>query len=162
MPQVYQNLKHRDAIDRVVLWGSGGMSQLEEFQILGQRDGLPESMAEEYRRVEAAAEEIRSDPTSIEKTYFGLPFRRWSDSLFYSPLEDLLEIHIPILLIHGAQDINSPVESARLVASVFGERHRNNLTYWEYETMGHGPASAEEQEAVYGRLREWLAQPTAE
>jgi pimeloyl-ACP methyl ester carboxylesterase len=159
LPQVYHALENRDAIDRIVLWGSGGMSQLEEFRILGQREELPESEAGEYCRVEAVAEEIRRDPDSIEKTYFGLPYRRWSGFLFYSPLNDLLAIRIPILLIHGALDLSSPVESARKVASASEDRGRGNLTYWEYETMGHGPGSAEEQEIVYARLRGWLERP---
>jgi pimeloyl-ACP methyl ester carboxylesterase len=161
LPQVYKDLAHRGAIDRVVLWGSGGMSQLEEFKILGRREGLPETEVGEYRRVETVAEDIRRNPNSIEKTYFGLPYRRWSGFLFYDPLEDLLAIGIPILLIHGALDLSSPVESARLAVSAFDDDGRDNMTYWEYESMGHGPSSAEEQAAVYDRLRDWLEQATA-
>lgn len=57
--------------------------------------------------------------------------------MFYRPLEDLVQIDIPILMIHGSEDIMSPVESSRFVKEEFEKIGKSNLHYIEYEGKGH-------------------------
>jgi dipeptidyl aminopeptidase/acylaminoacyl peptidase len=156
LPKVYNSLENKDRITKLVISGAGGLRQYEEFKILQQRDDLPDTLKRGCEQVDSVIDEIRADPDSIEKQYFGHAYRRWSGFLDYVPLDDLVSIDIPILLIHGAQDVSSPVETARIVVSEFDELGKTNLTYHEYEEMGHNPSSEEEQDKVYEALREWL------
>jgi pimeloyl-ACP methyl ester carboxylesterase len=156
LPQVYQRLENKEKVGKLIISGAGGLSQAEEFEILRHYDNLPDSLKGGYEQFDLVIAEINGDPDSIEKEYFGHPFKRWSTFLDYRPLDDLVLVEIPILLIHGTEDVSSPVETARIVVDEFAALEKTNLTYHEYEGMGHGPSSKEEQDKIYTALREWL------
>lgn len=156
LPRVYQRLESKARVAKLIISGSGGLSQAEEFEILQHYADLPDPLRQGYEQLGSVIEEIRADPDSIEKEYFGHTFKRWSSFLDYRPLDDLMEIDIPILLIHGTEDVNSPVETAQALAEEFNAQGKTNLTYHEYEGMGHGPSNKEEQDEMYAALREWL------
>jgi pimeloyl-ACP methyl ester carboxylesterase len=157
IPKLYRSLRNPDAITSLVLWGAGGLSQYEEFVLLAESDvPMPPEWRAMYEEIESLAEEIQADPESTEKEYFGHPYRRWSSFLWYRPIDDLVEVDIPILILHGALDNNSPVETARYVEAVFADCGKTNLTYYEYAEMPHGPETREQSDRLFGDLRAWL------
>lgn len=138
LPRLYLSLKENFTISGLALLSAGGLSQYEMFRILKDKD-LP--MPAEYKvrvsRIEEAAKDIKENPDSITKGYLGHPYKRWSSFMFYRPIDDLAQINIPILMIHGSEDIMAPVESSRLVKEEFESLGKSNLCYIEYAGKGH-------------------------
>jgi len=97
----------------------------------------PEGYKMRLDLIEEVARDIKADPDSITKGYMGYPYNMWSSFMFYRPREDLVQIDIPILMIHGSEDIMSPVESSRFVKEEFEKTGKSNLHYIEYEGKGH-------------------------
>jgi alpha-beta hydrolase superfamily lysophospholipase len=123
-------------ITHLVLLGSGGgWSQADELRELVRRKpgayGISTS-----EKLEAALVEIRRTPDS-DTLWLGHPHRRWSSFMFDAPIDDLLALRIPILLLHGSADSNVPVESARAARDAFAKAGKHNLTYREYADTDH-------------------------
>jgi len=157
LPGLYQALRHKTAITALVIWGSGGLSQYEEFTLLARSDvPMEPGMKKGYKDLESAAPDIKANPNATDKEYFGFPYKRWASFLWYSPLDDLVDIDIPILLLHGTADFCSAVESSRTVERKFKKLGKENLTYYEYAGMTHGPETEEESKRFYRDLMTWL------
>jgi pimeloyl-ACP methyl ester carboxylesterase len=157
LPRVYSHLKNKDTITRLIALGSGGLSQYEEFMILKDSElPMEPGYKEEYAAIEEAYPDILQNPDSVERQYFGYPYKMWYGFLKYHPMEDYININIPILLLHGAEDTNSPVETARVVVSEFQKAGKTNLKYIEYATMGHGPESKEQSDQLFNDIKSWL------
>ena len=138
LPPLYLSLKDDFEIAGLVILSVGGLSQYEMFRILKNKDlPYPEGYKMRLDLIEEVARDIKADPDSITKGYMGYPYNRWSSFMFYRPLEDLVQIDIPILMIHGSEDIMSPVESSRFVKEEFEKTGKSNLHYIEYEGKGH-------------------------
>jgi pimeloyl-ACP methyl ester carboxylesterase len=123
-------------ITHVVLVGcGGGWSQAQELRHeLDQRGsvlGLGSLAALEDR-----FRAIREAPDSVE-LWAGHPYCRWSSFLWAPPLDDLVRVNVPILLIHGDADRAVPVESARALVGAFWARGKRNLTYREHAGLDH-------------------------
>lgn len=136
--RVYRGLANGWRVDRLVVGGNGGLSQAEQLAILG-RSALP--LNERYRahllELPEKEREIARAPTAIDRWWLGWPFRRWSTFLRYEPAVDLKEIDIPILCLHGSDDVSSPVESARALSEAFRAAGKPNLVYREYRGLDH-------------------------
>ncbi|MGE3801803.1 MAG: alpha/beta hydrolase family protein [Candidatus Kapaibacterium sp.] len=119
----------------LLLGSGGGWNQEKELRTLVQREPgyLGVSGVEEY---DSIISQIKERPHSTEM-WAGHPFKRWSSYLFSPPVESLLTLDIPILMIHGEKDINVPVESARAVVEAFKQKGKENLTYREYADANH-------------------------
>jgi pimeloyl-ACP methyl ester carboxylesterase len=157
LPRLYHELRHKKSISALVIWGAGGMSQYEEFNLLAESNvSMDTGMKKGYKSLESVASDIKAHPNSIEKEYFGFTYKRWASFLWYYPINDIVEIKIPILLMHGTEDECSSVESSRLVHRTFKKLGKKNLTYYEYAGMTHGPETMEECKRFYGDLMVWL------
>jgi pimeloyl-ACP methyl ester carboxylesterase len=157
LPAVYHASSYKTAMTKLVVWGAGGLSQEEEFRLLAESDlPMPQGLKRMYVQVDEVCDAIYANPTSTTLSYFGHSYQRWASFFAYTPLDDLVLIDIPILLLHGAKDINSPVETARVAAVEFEKRKKSNLTYYEYADMGHGPSTPEQRDTFIGNLQEWL------
>ena len=138
LPKVYNNLKYKGRISRLVSLGGGGLSQFQEFKLITKSNlPMPKRYKEALMKVDATMKEIKKDPDSLEKTYCGWPFRRWSGFMSYRPLDELITINIPVLMRHGEKDISAPVESARVVVKEFNKLGKTNLCYYEYKNGDH-------------------------
>lgn len=157
LPRVYTQLQHKDKITKLVVLFSGGLSQYEQFKILG-KSNLPmqPGYKEMYSQVEDAYKDIIKNPESTEKQYGGHSYKRMYGFLMYNPMDDYININIPILMVHGAEDTNSPVESARAVEAEFKKLGKNNLKYIEYSDMAHGPENIEQGNQVFESVNNWL------
>jgi pimeloyl-ACP methyl ester carboxylesterase len=123
-------------ITHLVLLGSGGgMTQADEllsmWQQLPPRLGLSSSAD-----LQAVFADIRANPEA-DKRWYGHPYRRWASYAFDRPLDDLLKVSAPILLIQGDADTSVPVASARAVRDGFAAAGKTNLTYHEYTGADH-------------------------
>lgn len=157
MPKIYNMLKHKDDITALIALGAGGLSQYEEFKVLQDSDlDMPPGYKEGYLQIEEAYRDIQNNPESVEKEYFGFNYNTWYGFMNYHPIEDYKKISIPILLLHGSLDSNSPVESSRSVKEVFDKLEKTNLTFIEYQDMSHGPESKEQSDRLFQDISNWL------
>ncbi len=140
-------LKHPQKVDGTILFGAGGgLTFKEEMEYQ-----LPNLIAESnflYRvankirqalnpnEIEEKFDEMVTHPTTNEffKTH---THKWWASFLTYHPLPDILKLETPLLILHGAEDLNVPVNSSDLVVEKFREAGKQNLTYLRYENLGH-------------------------
>lgn len=123
-------------ITHLILIGSGGgISQKEEFEILvAQNPGF--LGCANVQQLDSIFHIIRNAPDSLA-IWAGHPYKRWNSYLENPPLPDLMQLDIPVLLLHGDADPSVPVASARAVRDAFKKAGKNNLTYIEYADVDH-------------------------
>ena len=93
------------AITHLAIIGSGGDSMRKSLVTLKQSGAI-------LFDVESGWKKISTDPRSIEKDWYGNPYRWWSDVMDIDPLPDFLKLNIPIIVGIGEKDESVPVESA--------------------------------------------------
>ncbi|WP_371366120.1 hypothetical protein SRRS_06120 [Sporomusa rhizae] len=161
LPRVYNTLRTKNKIAKLVVLGSGGLSQYEEFKVL-QQSPLP--MPEPYRQLlmeaDSVMEAIRSNQDVHDKWYAGYPYKRWAGFFPYRPLDDFVTIDIPIFLIQGTKDISAPIESSRVFAAEFKRLGKNNLTYVEYKNGDHRLNG--DFKKTLAEIENWLVKGTVE
>lgn len=120
----------RPEITHLAIIGSGGYSMRESLTTLRQRGAIQFD-------VKSGWEKIAVDPRSIERDWYGNPYRWWSDIMDIAPLPDFLKLNIPILLGIGERDVSVPVESAQYLETKFKEAGKGNLTLRVYPGADH-------------------------
>ena len=117
-------------VTHLAIIGGGGYSMRQSLDTLKQKGLISFD-------VNAGWAKITSDPRSTGKSWYGNPYRWWSDIMDIDPLEDFLKLNIPILVGIGEQDHSTPVESARFLKSIFVEAGKSNLTLKVYPGADH-------------------------
>ena len=116
--------------DAVVIVSTGtGMTIAEFFPMI-----VPPPFAKEMKEV---FEVLRKNPDAKGMAASN-SYTWWADILDRRLSDDLLASDIPILLVHGVNDTNAPVESARATQDAFAAAGQSDrLTYWELENRSH-------------------------
>ena len=117
-------------VTHLAIIGSGGYSMRKSLATLKQRGTI-------LFDVDAGREKIAADPRSIEKHWYGNPYRWWSDVMDVEPLPDFLKLNIPVVIGIGEKDESVPAESARFLASQFKEAGKSNLILHVYPGADH-------------------------
>jgi pimeloyl-ACP methyl ester carboxylesterase len=136
----------------VIVFSSG----LGEPLTTSLRRILPPPAIEEF---EAGLRQARANPAS-GALIGGNSSLWWADVGDAVLARELLKSKAPVLLIHGARDSYSPVESARSTAAIYASAGRP-LTYWEYEGYDHFMTDAHginHRGEVFARAHDWLNQ----
>lgn len=145
----------RSKPDAIILMSAGGgvsFGEMMKLSILDdlKRRSVPQTQWPDYDALFARA---RANPQSAEVEE-GYSLRYWADSIDYRAVEDMLKLTVPILLIQGSADTDSPVVGARKAVEAFTMARRCNLTYWELTGYDHSMADS----AGVSRLGEVLDQ----
>src|SRR5450830_1851817 len=74
--------------------GSGGLPQSEGFLIFADHGVTPYAHPFSRRIFLKTYAAIKADPHSLEKEFFGQPYRYWSSHLFYDPLVTYSQLDI--------------------------------------------------------------------
>jgi len=117
-------------VTHLAIIGSGGYSMRKSLATLAQKGVIGFD-------VNSGWNNIVSDPRSIEKDWYGNPYRWWSDIMDIDPLPDFLKLNIPIIIGIGENDQSVPVESARFLDTKFKEAGKNNLILKVYPEADH-------------------------
>jgi pimeloyl-ACP methyl ester carboxylesterase len=155
-PKIYSELKNKTIIEKAIVIGAGGLGQYECFKILGKSTiEMPSNYRDECKRIDDVVIDIKKDPLSITKMYFGWPYSRWNSFFMYKPFDYYKKIDIPILFYQGMLDWNSPIESVEYV-----QKNINNKKF-EYrykKNMGHVPNFDNENDTAsyFSELYTWL------
>jgi pimeloyl-ACP methyl ester carboxylesterase len=124
-----------------MLVAGNGRTMLEDTRgalaLTARKRGLGEtqvtSILAEY---DLRTAEIKNDP-SPEKMYLGHPYKWWNSVLWVKPVNWMVDLSLPQLLVHGTADTSVPVESARATVEIFNKAGKTNLTYLEAKNCDH-------------------------
>lgn len=118
------------AVTHLALIGSGGYSMRRDLTVLKELGIISLDVASGWR-------EIAHDPESVDKHWYGNPYRWWFDIMDFDPLPDLLSLQIPILVGIGDKDGSVPAESVRFLEERFREAGKENLDVRIYPGADH-------------------------
>lgn len=82
-------------------------------------------------------EKIYANPTATDKTWFGETYLKWSSFTKTTPLENMLQLKIPILYIAGGKDNNQTILDMDYAKLEFLRKGKSNLTYKVYPDCNH-------------------------
>lgn len=117
--------------------GSGGLPQSEEFLVFAARGVAPYATLFSRAQFLQTYAAIKADPESLDKEFFGHPYRYWSSNLFYDPLPTYAKLDIPVVVAMGEKDDSVPIESGRKLHVFFESLPGNKFTFVEYPGAGH-------------------------
>lgn len=130
-------------VTHVVLLNSNSLNHLYDFvlqerlaaftgeQTFEQTQNNIDSLFADYKRIFA-------DPTSRTKTWNEETYYRWASFSDETPLENMLKLKIPILVIAGGKDVwGSFIMNTDYVEIEFLKQRRTNLTYKVYPNANH-------------------------
>ena len=120
----------------------GGASQMYDSVVFERRKGVKvgsdhNEIQEKIEYLHEKFKDIYNDPYSVEKKWHGHAYRRWS-SFFHPPMEDLLELNIPIFAAMGTKDKSGAIESFDILPLEFIRNGKKNLTWRAYPNFTHG------------------------
>lgn len=82
--------------------------------------------------------EIYKSPTDSKLTFWDEPYNKWYSYSKETPLENMLKLNIPILLIAGGRDVEgSYIANTDYAALEFIRKGKQNLTYKVYPNYDH-------------------------
>jgi dipeptidyl aminopeptidase/acylaminoacyl peptidase len=150
----------------VIMAGNTAWSIRESWLFLQEKElraeGLDQkSIQTKLNVINDTFNEAQQNPTS-NKNYFGETntYKWWSSILEIRPLNFMLDLEFPILIVHGDLDSATPVENARATVEAFKNKSKNNLTYIEYPGLEHSwkDASGQDQsKKVYAYIFSWIS-----
>jgi len=153
LPKIYNQLRNRTCIRKLVVWGAGGYSQADCFRILATSAiPIPREYRKECSKIDIAIEDIKTDPHSMTKYYLGWPYNRWSSFFSYEPINEYESIDAPVLFVQGLDDYSNPAESVRYVKDTYSNKPYKYLYY----KMGHVPDSDQEIKKILLDIGLWI------
>lgn len=81
--------------------------------------------------------DIYANPKATDKTWWGHTYKRWASFCRDVPMDNMLRLDIPILLISGGKDQNAPIAGLDYVNLEFLRQGKTNLTYRVYPNCNH-------------------------
>lgn len=127
----------------VMMASGGGLTMAEDF-ILVTKAQLAKAAKNtneikiEIEKIEKQFNEMLGNPVS-NKFYAGETntYKWWASILKQRTANYLLELEIPIFLVHGDNDLSSSVETSRITEKMFNLKEKKNLRYKEYKDLDH-------------------------
>jgi pimeloyl-ACP methyl ester carboxylesterase len=117
-------------VTHLAIIGDGGFTMRTALVTLDRKGSISLDVGKGWAK-------ISTDPRSIDKLWYGAPYRWWSDIMDEDLLPDFLRLDIPILVGIGEKDTNVPVESAQYLAEEFRKAGKNNLVLKIYPGADH-------------------------
>ncbi len=151
--KVYLSLKKKHKVKKIIILAGGGLSQYEKFKIQS-KSRLPVPYKSSLVELDETKKLIEENPTATDKFLLGWPYCRWAGFGKYRPVNDLAQIDIPILCLHGSKDLMAPVESSRFIKTEFERLRKNNLTYIEYPDFNH--AFNNNFNLIFNEIHKWI------
>jgi pimeloyl-ACP methyl ester carboxylesterase len=171
-------LTKRTQADRAVAWGGIALPQYYDLvidaRLKAERGEITRTEAQRLveqiyayiRNIEQSPYDTSEMPLDAPELLVGETSRRWASFGPYSAVDDMLALDVPLLLIQGGADNNSPILNSDYAMITFLSRGRTNLEYWVYPDLDHyfrdvqadptsDPASKEKE--VWGRVWRWIS-----
>lgn len=129
-------------VTKIVNIVGGGLNQLNNFitaeRLKAQKGIISADSAQlTIDGLFSKFQDIYSHPQATDKFWLGHTYKRWASFSNDIPLDNMLKLDIPILLIAGGSDENSPITGLDYVKLEFIRRNKTNLTYKVYPNCDH-------------------------
>jgi predicted esterase len=165
LPLLYERMSNQGKVKALVSIGFGGYSLYESYKILSESPEVPQENRDMYNHILEVYEYVEYYKTtqkaeitiSTEELFYGLNYR-WFDSFMrLQPYDYYKNIDIPVLFVHGDNDINVPVQSTIVIQETLPEKP---FTY-KYFRWAHGPEKYSDVIAFRDEIAEWIIQTDA-
>ncbi len=128
-------------ITHIGFWSGSGNSQLYDFPLFIRKEVLEGKLTEEEGLAEIDSllikyKDIIEHKDALDKTWYGHPYKRWAN-FSEPPINNLLQISVPLYVAMGAKDTSVPVESTYLIPVEFIRNKKKNLTFKVYPNLDH-------------------------
>ena len=122
-----------DKITHLGFWSGNVLNNFYEFSLFNRIEALKGQQTDSLAHDNIMGlidwyKEVIDEPQSTALDRFGFTNKRWA-TYERPPIEELLEIDIPIYTVFGTKDESTPIETAYLIPIQFLEKRKNNLTF---------------------------------
>jgi len=129
-------------VTKIINIVGGGLNQFYDFitaERLKVHKGIisADSAQNKIDSLNFKFKEIYKNPNATDKFWLGHTYKRWASFCKDIPLENMLKLDIPILLVSGGYDENSPITGIDYVELEFLRQGKENLTYKVYPNCDH-------------------------
>lgn len=110
--------------------------------------------------------EIYNHRNATDKTFDGHSYKRWASFCAEDPVKSLVQLTIPIYMVVGSADVNSPIYGLDYVPLEFARLRKENLTYDvcvgcdHFQTIIETPDDSLKEKSLGGeylkKIAEWL------
>jgi pimeloyl-ACP methyl ester carboxylesterase len=154
LPLIYNEIKQKSKIGGMIAISYGGLSVYEQVKILADtKIKMPDFYREAMQNIDVLKKDIELYPNSLGEI-MGYTYGWWDSFLDYRPYDYYVDINVPILFIHGKQDITVPVESTQYI-----QENLPNKPF-EYVFIDTGDHSFEEKESkdeLIKTIKKWVS-----
>ncbi len=129
-------------VTKIVSIVGGGLNQFYDFitaERLKAQKGIISAFKAQTKidSLNMKFKEIYESPNATDKFWLGHTYKRWASFCIDIPIENMLKLDIPILVISGGYDENSPITGIDYVNLEFIRKNKTNLTYKVYPNCDH-------------------------
>lgn len=121
--------------------GSGHDLLYDQIQLIRRKMFSKEMAADSAnKKIELLYKGIRSVmamPHSITQYFNGDTYKWWASQTKVANIDKLLQLKIPIYVVHGTHDTKVPIEGADYIISQFTLHKKTNLAYKFYHNCDH-------------------------
>ncbi len=129
-------------VTHVICMGGNALNQLYDFILEARLQAeRQEITTEESQQIVdslyTAYEKIYQNPAAVNQFWYGATHLKWSSFSKTTPLENMLQLNIPILYIAGGKDHNQTILDMDYAKLEFLRKGKTNLTYKVYPNCNH-------------------------
>ncbi len=154
-----------DKITHLGFWSGNVLNNFYEFSLFNRIDALKGNMSdstahENIMGILGWYNGVIENPSSTELDHFGFTNKRWA-TYEKPPIEELLEIEIPIFAMFATKDESTPIETAYLIPIQFMEHRKSNLTFEVCIDCDHGYIQKNDDheinhwDSIFAKFMEW-------
>lgn len=130
-------------VSRIVMMSSNSLDHIYDRILLARQQALNNQMSFEEAQylvdsLLKVQKEIYKSPADTKQTFWDEPYNKWYSYSKETPLENMLKLDIPILLVAGGRDVEgSYIANTDYAALEFIRKGKQNLTYKVYPNYDH-------------------------
>ncbi|RSC92868.1 alpha/beta fold hydrolase [Tenacibaculum singaporense] len=130
-------------VDKVVMMSSNALDHIYDRILITRQKALNNLMTQDEAQYVVDSlfnvqRDIYKNPNSLEKKFWGESFNKWYSYSKATPLESMLLLDIPILLIASGRDVEgSYIANTDYAMLEFIRKGKDNLTYKVYPNYDH-------------------------
>ena len=153
LPLIYREIEKKDRITGMIAVSYGGLSVYEQVKLLADSEiNMPDYYREACKNIDALKAEVELYPNSLGEI-MGYTYGWWNSFLHYRPYDYYAGINIPILFIHGDQDVTVPVESTKYIQENMPEKP---FDYVYINNADHSFWSKKSEKELRKRIINWV------
>lgn len=130
-------------VKKIVMMSSNSLDHIYDRILIARQQALNNQMTYEEAQYVVDSllkvhKEIYTSPGDTKLTFWDEPYNKWHSYSKETPLENMLKLNIPILLIAGGRDAEgSYIANTDYAALEFIRKGKQNLTYKVYPNYDH-------------------------